>query len=233
MQAGEEGRAGAEGISPAPGEIHVWQVSLDRVDAEPARLAPEERRRAAEIRRPGARKSWIAARWALRRILAGYLGVRKPEDVSLKIGENGKPALAFPSSSPLRFNLSHSGALSLVAIAADREVGIDLEAIEEGRDVLALARHGLEPEEAAAVAAAPPEQRSAAFHRAWVRREALAKCFGSGLAAPPPSGPATTFELDAGPGYAAALAVAGQEAATVRLYTFEGSSSEGTAFASR
>jgi phosphopantetheinyl transferase len=53
------------------------------------------------------------------------------------------------------------------------------------------------------------------FHRGWVRREAVAKCAGTGLSIPPPDTPRRVIDLDVGEDYAAALAVAG--AAPVRV----------------
>lgn len=133
----------------------------------------------------------------------------------------GKPALA-GSPAPLRFSLSHSGELALVAVSAEREVGVDVEAIEPGRDVLALARRGLDAAAASRVREASPERRVGAFYDAWVRREALAKCSGAGLAGPPPRTPVTLARLDTGADHAAALAVAGSGAVSVRFYSLAG-----------
>jgi 4'-phosphopantetheinyl transferase len=134
---------------------------------------------------PGRR--WAASRWALRAALAGYLGV-DPVAVALRAGRRGKPALA--GDSPLRFSLSHSGALALIAVASGREVGVDVERI------------GLRP---------------AAFYDEWTSREAAAKCFGGGLGEPLPPRPLRVAPLDAGVGWAAALATEGEDEPQVRL----------------
>jgi len=202
-------------------EVHVWRAQLDRGSWPSAsRLPAGERERAAAIRRPGARERWVAARWTLRRVLARYLAVEDPAGVELESGPNGKPAL--PAPAPLRFNLSHTGDVALVAVSDEREVGIDVEAIEPGRDVVALARLGLDESAAAAVREAPAERRVAAFYDAWVRREAIAKCSGAGLAGPPPSMPVSVARLDAGPDHAAALAVVGSNPVSVRLCSLDG-----------
>ena len=59
--------------------------------------------------------------------------------------------------------------------------------------------------------------RAAVFHRGWVRREAVAKCAGTGLSTPPPDAPRQLIDLDVGDGYAAALAVAGAAPVRVQL----------------
>lgn len=153
---------------------------------------------------------------ALREVLARYLD-EDPAGIELRRGEHGKPALADPSS-PLRFNLSHSGGLALVAVTHGLEVGVDVERIRPRRDLRRLAERALDPAAAAAVRAAPADDRPAAFHRAWARREAIAKCLGTGLGAPLPPSPVAVTRLSPASGYAAALAVAGDEVPPMRLF---------------
>lgn len=162
------------------GELCVWRAQLDLDEWPSADCLPlEERERAARVLHPLARRRWVAARWALRSVLSCYLD-EDPAEIELRLGRHGKPMLA-PSPLPLHFNLSHSADRALVAISGEREVGVDIERIGA---------------------------RPSAFYAAWTRREAIAKCFGTGLAAPLPEGVApAVFALDAGPGFAAALAV--------------------------
>jgi phosphopantetheinyl transferase len=134
---------------------------------------------------------WTAARWALRGVLAHYLD-QPPEAIALRIGERGKPALADPGA-PLRFNLSHSDELAMVAIGNEREVGIDVQLTGS---------------------------RPADFYVAWAQREAIAKCLGTGLWAPLPKATVSLLDLDVGPGYAAALAIAGNLVPELRRFSF-------------
>jgi 4'-phosphopantetheinyl transferase len=191
-------------------EFHVWLARLDSPGWPAAGGLPAgERERAARLARPHGRRRWVAARWALRGVLARYLG-REPGTIELRFGERGKPMLA-DTSSPLRFNLSHSGELALVAVSRDREVGVDVQRIGS---------------------------RPADFYVEWTRREAVAKCHGVGLWAPPPDAPVAVRPLDVGPGfaaaseaietearYAAAVAVAGADLPPLRR--FEATPGEG------
>jgi 4'-phosphopantetheinyl transferase len=147
----------------------------------------------------------------IREILAAYLEI-SPEAIRIVTAEHGKPELV---DGALQFNLSHSGGVGLVAVARGRAVGVDVERIDARRDVLVLAERALDAEGAAAVRAAPEADRAAVFHREWARREAVAKCAGTGLSVPPPDTPRLVIDLDVGEDYAAALAVAG--AAPVRV----------------
>lgn len=177
----------------------------------PGALAPDEQAALARILDPGRRAKAAAGRWARRRILAGLAGA-DPAALRFAAGPHGKPRLAQPAAHPLRFSVSHTGALLVVAVALDREVGIDAEYAREGRDPVRLAQVGLPPEQAARVAAAATETREALFHRLWVRHEARVKCHGVGLGVPLPAG-ARDVVVDLGlrPGVWIALAAAGDE----------------------
>jgi 4'-phosphopantetheinyl transferase len=200
--------AGPRRPAPPSDEVHVWRVELDGPSTPPTDLLPaDERERSLRMRGPGSAARWAASRWALRRLLSRYLG-EDPAAIALAPGEHGKPALA-EAPERLSFNLSHSGALALVALTIGREVGVDVEAIDPARDLTTLAERGLDPGAAAAVRAAPPARRARVFYEAWVRREALVKCVGTGLwSAPTVAPPVDVSLLELGPGHAAALAVA-------------------------
>ena len=160
----------------------MWRVRLDRESwIEEAALPEAERRRAEEIQIEGRRERWVAARGALRVTLARYIGA-DPVGMALESDDRGKPRLAGRAS--VRFNLSHSGGLALIAIATERDVGVDLERVKPGR----------------------PDS----YYRDWVRREAVAKCAGTGLMSPPPEEPIWVSDLDLGSDWAAAVALLGR-----------------------
>jgi 4'-phosphopantetheinyl transferase len=177
------------------------------------------------VLRNGEAHVWRAVLWTvpasltLRRVLALYLG-EEPEGIRLERGEHGKPRLA-ADPGRLAFNLSHSGDLALVAVAADREVGVDVERVKPERDLVALAERALAPEAAAVVREAAEPERARLFYELWTRHEARLKCLGIGLAARPawPPPPVAVENLPIDPGFAAALAVSG-EGIPIRCWTF-------------
>lgn len=189
--------------------VHIWRAALDEAGWPGAeRLPATERERAASFLRKTACRRWVAARWALRRVLAEYLDEPAAE-IELEEGENGKPRLR--DGHGIEFNLSHSGGVALVAVTEGCEVGVDVERVEPGRDLVALAKRALDPDAAAAVRSAAPEQRPAVFYAAWVRLEARLKCLGIGLGGSESGESVAIAELDVAPGYAAAVAVATAE----------------------
>ncbi len=147
-----------------------------------------------------------AARAALAEILAAYLGGAEAAEIIVE--EGGKPRLA-AAPERLSFNLSHSGGLALIAIAAGgASVGVDVERVKPRRDLPRLARRWLPAADAEAVAGAPEAERERAFYAAWTRHEARVKCVGTGLAGPAPPESVVAWPLAIEDGYAAAVALA-------------------------
>lgn len=212
-----------------PDVIDVWRVDLSRAtdDGLTALLSAQERARAARIVHERSRVSWARSRGVLRALLACYLDA-DPRELRFELGRHGKPALqgCIGQAPDLRFNLSHSGELVLVAMTVGREVGVDVEVARDpprGRlDELAIAARVLAPEQVRRLEGFGEEERTAQFLRAWTMREATVKCLGTGLAAMPVAGERAppglwTAELDVGLRAAAAVAVAGNEDCELRL----------------
>ncbi len=212
--------AGSDHPALSATAVHVWHADLDELPQPLAKLEESEQQRAESIRSPLLRKRWVAARWALRRILAAYLDL-SPTQIELQVGPRGKPSLC-GLAPPLRFNLSHSGSAALIAVSDTREVGVDIERADQERDFVRLAEAGLDEDGVIAVRAAPPQARAEAFYRAWVRREAIVKCLGVGLGVPSPERPVSVSELDAGIEWAAAVAVSGTSALPTRCFSLCG-----------
>jgi 4'-phosphopantetheinyl transferase len=118
----------------------------------------------------------------------------------------GKPYLAaFPH---IKFNFSRTKGKALVAVASDVEVGIDIERLRPLPDPARIAERFLPPGDAEALAGTPEAYREREFFRRWTRAEALWKAAGVGLygAGAVPEGEWHVEDIDAGEGYAAAVA---------------------------
>lgn len=191
-------------------EVHVWRIDLDAVDLlrSPCRLwlSHDERERAARRPRERDRLRWIAGRVSLRGILAGYLRC-DPGEIRFLYGGNGKPMLAADADPEgLQFNLTHSGAIALVAVARDRAVGVDVETVRAVKNAAALAARVFSPAEQAALQSIPEAERLEAFFACWTRKEAWLKARGAGIFQAP-----QRFHVSVSPGDARPLlAVPGQ-----------------------
>jgi len=213
---------------PPFGAVHCWRVALDLPDAVIERLretlTPAERRRAAALCSGLGGRRFVAAHGALRELLGHYLGLA-PGLVGFTRGAQGRPELA--AGGRLRFSLSRTDGLALVAIAAQAEVGVDVERLRPVAESASISDRFFAVSEADALAALPPSRRDAAFLGCWTRKEAYLKALGCGLSAPldgfslPLPGQAACEELRVAArrwsllaprlatGYVAAVAVAG------------------------
>jgi len=216
-------------------DVHVWRAALARtpreVEALKGLLSEDELSRAERFHFPHDRSNFVVARGTLREILSLYLGL-PPELLQFGYSAFGKPELnGAPAETRLRFNLSHAGGLALYAVAAGREVGVDVEVVRESVPCEELAASFFSRREVAALLALPACDRTRAFFECWTRKEAYIKAHGEGLSLPldsfdvslAPGEPAallgtrggreasgwTLRELTPGQGYAAAVAVEG------------------------
>lgn len=172
----------------AAGELHVRQVPLAgegaELDSAYGLLSADERGRAQRLLSPEVARRFILARAGLRRILAGYLDA-DPVGIAFTYGPQGRPELAEACNpAHLRFSLSHSGALALVAMTMRSAVGLDLEECRELSDLDGIARTALAPEECACFSATPRDDRLRVFYALWTAREAFSKAIGTGLSMP-------------------------------------------------
>ncbi|MGI5243483.1 4'-phosphopantetheinyl transferase family protein [Dactylosporangium sp. CA-139066] len=199
--------------------VDVWLVDT-RDPYDETLLTPADRARRDALRDARDRRRFAAAHAALQRIVAGRLGGAA---VCWVRGPNGKPGL---HGDPLRVSLSHAGEYALIAVAADRPVGADLQDLVPGLDWAALARRFFPPAEAGRVEAAGAGE----FARLWARKEAVVKAAGDrltrGLGLPVAGDPAPVVEhagvayavtdLPAPDGFRAAVALAGPEPFVIR-----------------
>lgn len=161
-------------------------------------LDPDESARAGAFRFAADRQSYIAAHALLRATLSEAFatgsGEPPPSGWRFRAGTHGKPELvAGQVAGHACFNLSHSRGMVAVAIAADCEVGIDVEALARRvSDDAAIARRHFTPgEQAALERRADPVERRRTFLELWTAKEAFIKATGRGL-----SLPLDRFEVD-------------------------------------
>ena len=185
----------------APRKVDVWVVLLD---AHTAWLPPTsaEAERAARLVSEPLRQRYLRSHAALRAILHTCTGA----PLNFALEEHGKPYL--PAVPELKFNLSHSHEMALVAVARDIEIGVDVERFRPLPECLAIAERFFPPSEAAALAEAPPDAREREFFRRWTRIEAKLKARGIGLygAGAELDGEWTVLPIEVGPDYTASVA---------------------------
>lgn len=183
-------------------DVHVWTIAVatDPVARLRPYLAPEEDEQAARFHHRADAERHIVAHGALRLILATYVAT-DPRSLRFEIAAKGKPALVREAAmADIRFNLAHSGSLVLCAVASAREVGVDIERIDEAFDFDPVAGISFSLAERAALTRLPARDRRGAFFAGWTRKEAYLKGLGEGLGYP-----LAGFDVSLAPGAAGAL----------------------------
>jgi 4'-phosphopantetheinyl transferase len=211
--------------------IDIWLVRTDLSDAEHAYflslLDRSERLRYGAIPDLVDARRFVATRGVTRSVVAGRLATDSPRDVRWTYGPNGKPAVA---GADLQVNMSHSGHFAMVAVSAARSVGVDLQGVLPGLDVVAMAARYYPAAEAREITG---PSRHGRFAELWARKEALVKAAGGRLMpglAVPVAGPSPVLvayegayriaDLDVPAGFRAAVALAGHLPFEVRRHEY-------------
>ncbi len=165
------------------GDIDIWRGDLC---ADPATLdvlfgllSGEEKERAGRYVFARDRERFVAGRGMLRKILSSYLGI-DAEEVRFSYGPLGKPFLA-DGTSGLRFNVSHSNGVGVIAVTTGTDVGVDIEFVDQSFEVFSVAESVFSSAEVLRLEALPATSRAAAFFTGWTRKEACLKAIGDGL----------------------------------------------------
>ncbi|ARP94716.1 4'-phosphopantetheinyl transferase family protein [Bordetella genomosp. 13] len=143
-------------------------------------LDDHEQRRCMALRDPRHAHVYAASHALLRCVLAAVLD-RGPQRIAYARDGRGKPRLA--DGCGVDFNLSHTRGMCLVGVRAQGRIGVDVEYVDPLHPLLARAARLRAPGEAPIT---PARQHVDAHARAvfasWVRKEALLKSDGRGLA---------------------------------------------------
>lgn len=169
-------------------EVHVWRVNLDqpreRVRQLSRVLSEGERARTRRFFFERDRNRFVVCRSALRELISRYLDIA-PSQPQFGCGRYGKPRLMTEfGGARLRFNLSHSGALALLAFTELGEIGIDVEQIHTDIPYEEIVAYAFSPRENVALSVLPENMRRRAFFAGWTCKEAYAKATGRGLSLP-------------------------------------------------
>jgi 4'-phosphopantetheinyl transferase len=170
----------APGQRLVPGAVHLWcffyeGLSLARYDAL---ISPAERERLSRLHFERDREIFVATRALVRTVLSEY-AAGAPDSWQFAQSPTGKPRLV---GLDIEFNLSHTRGLVACAVSQHR-VGVDVERIEPGRNLDALARRYFSTSEVDALFALPPGERAEHFFRFWTLKESFLKARGDGLSA--------------------------------------------------
>ena len=175
--------------SPLTHEVHVWYVALDRLTQSQIEqcadaLSTDERQRRDRFVFERDRLLYQVAHALVRLTLSRYVSV-DPRSWRFVPNRYGRPEIVAPADhGRLRFNLSHTPGLATVAVAVDREIGVDVENVERRAASLKIADHYFSPAEVADLKRLPPQHQHEAFFDYWTLKESYIKARGMGLSIP-------------------------------------------------
>ena len=166
-------------------EVKVWTARAPTDETALAKLAaeisPDERERAKRFAVNEPRHEFIFGHAVLRQLLGACLNI-EPSSLIFGRQPHGKPFLLQPKGGhDPGFNLSHSGGMIAIALAWEREVGVDIEYIHGLEEYWDLAPRIFSPRELFELRSLPAPQQRAAFFNGWTRKEAWLKATGEGL----------------------------------------------------
>ncbi|WP_157766688.1 4'-phosphopantetheinyl transferase family protein [Caballeronia sordidicola] len=165
-----------------PADIDVWHIALelDRSPADIPFLDDDEQARTMRYRLRADQIRFAETRSVLRELLAGYMR-SDPVTVRFALSARGKPKLDAATAAGLSFNVSHAGAHALIAVSRRRNVGVDIEQVDETLDWRELAMLACTDDERCSLEEVTGGQQHALFFRCWTAKEALLRALGLGI----------------------------------------------------
>lgn len=168
-------------------DVQVWKLSLATSASRRAELwatlSSDEQARAQRFIHVHDQQGFVVVRGQLRWLLAQHLGI-EPAAIQFSYGDKGKPSLAVNSGETLnlKFNLSHSHGMALIAMTIEQDIGVDLEQISPRVDYEGITQRFLTRGEQKALFNRPETERCAVFFQIWTRKEACIKALGGSIA---------------------------------------------------
>jgi 4'-phosphopantetheinyl transferase len=178
----------AENSRLEPGRVDIWAADVDCEEAEIQHysgfLSAAETARSARFRFDRERNRYAARHGILRVLLSAYMKCAPPA-VEICSGSNGKPYVDDRAhETALQFSMSHSAGRAVFAFGRSGGVGVDIERISGFQGVQEFVAMNFTSAETQEVECCPESMRLEAFFKLWVRKEAVLKASGYGLAIP-------------------------------------------------
>ncbi len=167
----------------------MWIVEPERIDdrslleAYWGLLDAQERERQRRFRFERHQRQYLVSHALVRLTLSRYAPVA-PAAWGFQTNSYGRPEVQGEWGRRLRFNLSHTDGMALVAVGLASELGADVEDAERSGDTVEIADHYFSASEVTALRALPRERQKERFFEYWTLKESYIKARGAGLSLP-------------------------------------------------
>jgi 4'-phosphopantetheinyl transferase len=173
------------------GEVHVWATTYDGswdgalLQEYRNILAAAERIQQRRFHFARDRLRYLLTRAMVRVLLSRY-ALRRPCEWRFTSNAYGRPSIVgtLGGAKGLTFNVSHTHSLIVAAIAADRDVGIDVENFRDRSAAVEVAERFFARSEVADLRATAGAQQQRRFFEYWTLKEAYIKALAMGLSVP-------------------------------------------------
>lgn len=178
-------------ISLPESEIHLWLAYYNEINCKVLhhayRQVLNDTERLDELRFyfDKDRRRYLVTRAMVRNVLSRYVA-KPPEEWIFSANAYGRPEVANidVSSQRLSFNISHTDALIVLAIARGCNLGVDVENLRTREAPIDIADHYFSQREVASLAALPQDRKPHRFFEYWTFKESYIKARGMGLSLP-------------------------------------------------
>ncbi|MDH5423550.1 MAG: 4'-phosphopantetheinyl transferase superfamily protein [Gammaproteobacteria bacterium] len=162
--------------------VDIWKIPLNTTSSDISALlsilSAEELERHRQMHER-VRMPYLLSHSACRNILSLYLKI-SPAQIQYKKSTHGKPFLS--PANTLRFNMSHSNTLAVIAVSNLSEVGVDIEFSDKNTDWEKVSKRFFSAEEVQYLFKQNKADQKKVFFQLWTRKEAYIKALGTGLA---------------------------------------------------
>lgn len=169
-------------------EVHIWNYLLDvtnpDVDFFYSLLNEEEKKGIDKIKLQGVRNRRIISKAIVKDIISKYLGINISQ-IKFLYNRFGKPVLPEEINlSGLRFNISHSNGLGIIALIKKNQIGVDIEEIVELEDINDIIHTCFSKNEQYLFNDLELSEKTNLFYKIWTGKEAFIKAIGQGFSFP-------------------------------------------------
>lgn len=173
------------------GDIDVWCVFCDALTDQKllsryqSLLNENERSQHKRFYFEKHRHQYLVTRALVRSVLSLYEESIAPEQWQFRKNKYGKPYIGnIDLVTPLRYNLSHTDKLIVMAVTLNQEIGVDVEYLSRLGMTVDIANEFFSPLEAKQLQSLPEDQKINRFFDLWTLKEAYIKACGMGLSIP-------------------------------------------------
>lgn len=178
-------------LNLSPNQVDLWLVYPEEIkdpfllERYHALMNPTEKEKQARFHFERHRHQYLLTRATIRSLLSRYMPEVSPAGWAFEENKYGRPHIAPQlNSKNIHFNLSHTESLIVCGVVRELEIGVDVENIERGGDLINIADRFFSPSEVQDLHQLSSNLHTDRFFDYWTLKESYIKARGMGLSIP-------------------------------------------------